>query len=243
MRRGEKLWSKVDPVTQKRCGRARFNWPNASVLKMGGWSLVSTTWRNSIRISASILTPSCIRSERWPCWRSVLLGTWLVAQSLNSLAKLYWTQAKYAEAEPLTGKLLAIVEKVAGPEDPDVAQILKNLAEVYKAQRKYADAEAAHKRALAIRENALGAEDPEVAQSLNNLAELYKVQGRNSEAEPFYKRSWAIAEKVFGPEHPDVATIQEKYAEILRKMNRKAEAEKLEVQAKAIRAKQAKGTP
>ena len=91
--------------------------------------------------------------------------------------------------------------------------------------------------------NALGAEDLEVAQSLNNLAELYKAQGRNSDAEPYYKRSLAIGEKALGAEHPDVATIQEKYAEILRKMNRKAEAEKLEAQAKAIRAKQAKGTP
>ena len=39
-----------------------------------------------------------------------------LATSLNNLAELYRTQGKYAEAEPLYKRSLAIVEKALGPE-------------------------------------------------------------------------------------------------------------------------------
>ncbi len=93
-------------------------------------------------------------------------------------------QGRYAEAEPLYKRSLAIREKVLGPEHPGVAQSLNNLAALYKAQGQYAEAEPLYQRALAIREKALGSEHPHVAQSLNNLAGLYEAQGRYAEAEP-----------------------------------------------------------
>jgi len=51
------------------------------------------------------------------------------------------TQGKYADAEPLYKRSLAIREKALGPEHPDVAASLNNLAELYRAQGKYAEAE------------------------------------------------------------------------------------------------------
>ncbi len=53
-----------------------------------------------------------------------------VATSLNNLAGLYRAQGKYAEAEPLLKRSLAISEKALGPEHPDVATSLNNLAEI-----------------------------------------------------------------------------------------------------------------
>ena len=44
-----------------------------------------------------------------------------VATSLNNLAELYRNQGKYAEAEPLYKRSLAIREKALGPDHPDVA--------------------------------------------------------------------------------------------------------------------------
>jgi tetratricopeptide (TPR) repeat protein len=41
-----------------------------------------------------------------------------VAQSLNNLAGLYDSQGKYAEAEPLYQRALAISEKALGPDHP-----------------------------------------------------------------------------------------------------------------------------
>ena len=51
-----------------------------------------------------------------------------MANSLNSLAGLYDTQGKYAEAEPLYRRALAIAEKALGPEHPDLATDLQNYA-------------------------------------------------------------------------------------------------------------------
>ena len=75
-----------------------------------------------------------------------------LADSLNNLAMLYHTQGKYAEAEPLYQRLLAIREKALGPEHPDVATSLNNLADLYRAQGKYAEAEPLYQRLLAISE-------------------------------------------------------------------------------------------
>ena len=69
----------------------------------------------------------------------------------NNLAVVYCDQGKYADAEGLYKRALAIKEKALGADHPDVANALDNLARVYDEQGKYADAEALHKRALAIR--------------------------------------------------------------------------------------------
>jgi CHAT domain-containing protein/Tfp pilus assembly protein PilF len=128
-----------------------------------------------------------------------------VAISLNNLAVLYVAQDRYAEAEPLYKRSLAIDEKALGPDHPNVATALNNLALLYKVQGRYAEAEPLYKRSLAIREKALGPDHTNVATALNNLASLYQEQGRYADAEPLYKRSLAIDEKALGPDHPNVA--------------------------------------
>jgi len=160
-----------------------------------------------------------------------------VAISLNNLAALYQTQAKYAEAELLHKQSLAIREKVHGPNHTEVAQSLNNLAMLYHTQAKYAEAEPLCKRSLAIREKVHGPNHPEVAQSLNNLAMLYQAHGKYSEAEPLYKRSLAIAERSLGPNHPNVATSLNNLAILYHIQGKYAEAEPLYKRSLAIREK------
>jgi S1-C subfamily serine protease len=64
-----------------------------------------------------------------------------VALSLNSLALLYNAQGRYADAEPLWQRALAIWEKVLGPEHPDVATVVEHYAALLRATNR--DAEAA----------------------------------------------------------------------------------------------------
>jgi hypothetical protein len=47
------------------------------------------------------------------------------------LAALYENQGRYADAEPLLKRSLAIREKARGPDHADVAQSLNNLASLY----------------------------------------------------------------------------------------------------------------
>ncbi len=56
-----------------------------------------------------------------------------VARSLNNLADLYERQGRYAEAEPLFERALAIRERAVGPDHPDTATSTNNLASFYQA--------------------------------------------------------------------------------------------------------------
>ncbi len=58
-----------------------------------------------------------------------------MATDLNNLAELYHAQGRYADAEPIFRRSLAIKEKVLGPEHPGVANSLNNLAGLYRTYR------------------------------------------------------------------------------------------------------------
>ncbi|MGH7823629.1 MAG: tetratricopeptide repeat protein [Candidatus Binatia bacterium] len=87
-----------------------------------------------------------------------------VAISLNNLAEVYRFQAKFASAEPLYKRAIAIQKKAFGSEHPNVATTLNNLAALYSAHARYDDAESLLKRALAITEQ-MGRDNPELAVS------------------------------------------------------------------------------
>ena len=84
---------------------------------------------------------------------------WL--RSLDNLAWLLHARGRYAEAEALYKRALAIEEKAVGPNHPNVATTVNNLARLYRSQSRYGEAEQLHRRALTIREQALGAAHPE----------------------------------------------------------------------------------
>jgi CHAT domain-containing protein len=108
------------------------------------------------------------------------------------LAELYRTQGKYAEAETLSQRSLAILEK----DHPSFATSLNNLALLYLNQGKYAEAEPLYQRSLAISEKALGKDHPDVATSLNNLAALYYVQEKYTQTVEFHDRGSVIQENI-----------------------------------------------
>jgi tetratricopeptide (TPR) repeat protein len=73
----------------------------------------------------------------------------ILAAKLNDQAESYKEEGRYADAEPLYKRVLAIIEKALGPDHPNVALALNDLAELYSAEGRYADAEPLYKRALA----------------------------------------------------------------------------------------------
>src|SRR6185437_4713688 len=111
-------------------------------------------------------------------------------------------QFRYAEAEPLFRRALALREKALPPGHPDVGQSLNNLATLYERQDRHADSEPLFKRALAIYQKTPGA-DPAVATLLNNFGQVLKAEGRYAEAEAIYQRALSVRERTVGPDHPD----------------------------------------
>ncbi len=74
-----------------------------------------------------------------------------MAINLNNLAELYRAQGRYAEAEPLYQRALAICEKVLGLEHPAVATSLQNYAALLRETGRTEEADEMEARAKAIR--------------------------------------------------------------------------------------------
>ncbi len=100
----------------------------------------------------------------WPAHASAQGGLWetymapgakayqqAMATDLNNLAELYRAQGRYAEAEPLYKRSLAIREKTLGPEHPDTAQSLENYAALLRKTGRADEATEMEVRAKAIR--------------------------------------------------------------------------------------------
>ncbi len=147
------------------------------------------------------------------------------SSSLSTLADVSRAEGRFAEAERLYKRALAIDEEALEKDHLNVARDVNNLAKLYQAQGQYAEAEPLYRRGLAMREKDLGPVHPEVAQSLNNLAEVYYAQGKYTEAEPLHKRALAIREKVLGPVHPEVAHSLNNLAAVYRDQGRYGAAE------------------
>jgi len=75
---------------------------------------------------------------------------------LNMLALVYGSQGKYAEAEPLFKRSLAIREKALGPEHPDVGRSLNYLAKLYRNMGKAEEASQLEERAKEIKSQSGG---------------------------------------------------------------------------------------
>ncbi len=73
-----------------------------------------------------------------------------MATSLGDLAALYHHQGRYAEAEPLYRRALAINENALGPEHPSVAKSLENYAVLLRETGRGAKAAKMKARAKAI---------------------------------------------------------------------------------------------
>lgn len=143
---------------------------------------------------------------------------------LNRAGQYLWERGRYAEAQALCERALAILERELGPDHPDVALSLNDLAVVHWYQGRYAQAKELNERALTIRERKLGSDHPDVARSVNTLAIIYVSLGRFPEAQALFERALAIRERVLGPDHPDVAQILINLANFQNDRGRRTEA-------------------
>ena len=74
----------------------------------------------------------------------------MVGQSLSKLGALYSSQGRYAEAEPLFKRTLAIIQTSLGPKHPGMARVLYRYAEVMRKTGRSVDAVKLEARARAV---------------------------------------------------------------------------------------------
>lgn len=156
-----------------------------------------------------------------------------VGESLYHLGALHLITFK-GEGEKTLAEAVRILEKSAGPNDPELAGALNGLGTFYGRKGDAARGEPLLRRALAIRTHALGPDDPSVAATLNNLAIVASGRKQFQKAEELFRRGLAIREKVLPPDHPDVAVNLEALAVLYDSTDRPKEAEALHRRALAI---------
>ena len=93
---------------------------------------------------------------------------------------MYRDSKKHELAEPLQKEIVAIDEKLQGPNSSSSGLSWNKLGEIQFEMGKITEAEPSLKRAVEIREG-LG-EDFDTAVSRDNLARVYEAQGRMDEA-------------------------------------------------------------
>ena len=132
-------------------------------------------------------------------------NTPLTATTLNNLARVYWSQGQYSEAENLYKRALDIWERLE-PEKLNLAATLDNLASLERDLGEYLQAEEHFRRALLVRQQFVEPNDTGVATILNNFGLYYNEQERyTGSGALLLRRALAIWEEVLGPEHPNVA--------------------------------------
>ncbi|KAJ3278973.1 Kinesin light chain 3, partial [Borealophlyctis nickersoniae] len=128
------------------------------------------------------------------------------AEWLSSLARLFFDQGRYEDAEPLYVKSLERFRLVLGEDHPDTLNSVNDLAVLYKRQGKYEKAEPLLVDGVERARRLLGEDHPHTISYLNNLAMLYHGQGKYDKAEPLHVDCLERMKRVLGENHPDTLT-------------------------------------
>src|SRR3569623_1794532 len=123
-------------------------------------------------------------------------GDHLVAEALNALGMIHKFQGRYAEAEPLYQRALALVPALGDVEAE--ATVLHNLGGLCHARGDFAAGEPPARRAVELREAHLGPEHPATAADREAWGALLEGLGRLEEAERAYTSSLATIEARLG---------------------------------------------
>ena len=137
-----------------------------------------------------------------------------VAAAAINLAEIYIVRNKFADAQRLFERALAIYEEKTSSE-LQLASVLDRLGVVYFNGLHYSDSEKALQRSLVIREKILGRESLVVADSLHKLAEFYRFRGEPKKAEPLYDRALMIMRKSLPLNDPATQRLTEHYSCLL----------------------------
>ena len=130
-------------------------------------------------------------------------------------------QGRYAEAEPLYRRALAIREQALGPDHPDHRQQPQQPGRAVPRPGALRRGRAAVPAGAGDPRAGAGAGPPRHRPPASTTwPGCTDAQGRYAEAEPLYRRALDIVESVLGPTHPTTATIRANYAALLKAMKR-----------------------
>lgn len=128
-----------------------------------------------------------------------------IGRILNESGVYLGIRAEFASSKNCYERALAILEKVHGPNHPQVATAVNNLGSVLEELGDLVGARAHYERALAIDEATYGPDHPQVAIRVNNLGSVLLELEDLAGAKAHFERALAMGEATFGLNHPKVA--------------------------------------
>ena len=152
-----------------------------------------------------------------------------LAEALEHLGRFSYQQGRYAEAERLYRRSVAILEKQV--DEPDVSKLLfrslQGLATSYYGQDRYDDAVGIFERSIEVAEQAFDEDHPFFGIALFSLASAVLSQERYAEAEDLRRRALAILEDALNPRDSRVWTARIVLGNFYADQSRYAEADQL----------------
>jgi len=149
--------------------------------------------------------------------------------TLKSMQKLAWTlvlEGRFADAESQQRKLLAIEQRVLGPDDGDTVGVKGDLATTLSEEGHLPEAEKMQREVLESQKRALGPEATFTITTMNNLAAILMQEGRYPEADKLEREAIEIKLRVAGPENLSTIHYMQTEATIKANMGELDEAEK-----------------
>ncbi|KAK7920679.1 kinesin light chain [Apiospora marii] len=145
----------------------------------------------------------------------------------HNVAECYNLLGKYAAAEEMHRRTLALKETVLGREHPSTLDSMNNLAESLRQQGKYTEAEEMHRQTLGLKESVLGREHPSTLGSMNNLALVLDRQGKYDEATQKQRQAPVGHEDTLAEEHPRTLSSMNSLVEAFSNLRIHSEVSKL----------------
>jgi tetratricopeptide (TPR) repeat protein len=162
------------------------------------------------------------RENRWEidslvacAWQWIEQGFAEGAYLANQISKPLKNLCRFAEAERLLRKALAMVETMSGSNHPNVATALNNLAQLLHSTGQLGEVESLFWGGVQIDEQYYGANHQTVGRDLHNLALYLQDTNRLLEAEKLALRALKINEDRLGANHANVAICLNSLGKIL----------------------------
>jgi len=114
----------------------------------------------------------------------------------DRLAELYYYHGKFAEAEKLYKRDIAIAQGTHADDDPRVVTPLYKLADLKFVQGKYSEAKDIYEQALRVCDKTIGEDSARAMAISNKLVETYRKLGEEKKASAMEKRIAKISEPV-----------------------------------------------
>jgi tetratricopeptide (TPR) repeat protein len=150
---------------------------------------------------------------------------------LDTLGVVYTAQGKYADAETILRKAIALRKNMAR-QTGEAAKTLNNLALLLMNMGRKEEAENLLGQVIDAR--SFDESSFEGATVLQNLADLKREAGSYAESESLYHRAISMKRRLLQPDHPDLAQALNNLAVLYRVQGRLADAQPLQEEAMEI---------